>query len=185
MPNHSPNGKAGLYGLMAEFESPEALKAAAHAAREDEGYRQMDAYTPFPVEGVAEAVGFEKNRVPLIVLLGGLLGAATAYGMMYYATVVSYPINVGGRPLHSWPAYVPITFELTVLFAATAALVGLLALCRLPKPYHPVFNTPGFERASRDRFFLCIEAEDERFSPEATRRFLEQQQPVAVEAVRP
>jgi hypothetical protein len=172
------------YGLMAEFETPEALKAAAHAAR-DGGYRQMDAYAPFPVAGLAEAVGFTQNRVSLIVLIAGLLGAVSAFGMMYYATVIAYPINIGGRPLNSWPAYIPITFEVTILFAATAALVGMLVLNRLPKPYHPVFNTPGFERASRDRFFLCIEAEDEQFGPAETRRFLEGQGPVAVEAVRP
>ena len=184
MADQSENGRAGLYGLMAEFESPEALKAAAQAAREG-GYRQMDAYTPFPVEGVAEAVGLEKNRVPLVVLLGGLAGAGTAFAMMYYATVIAYPINIGGRPLNSWPAYIPITFELTVLFAATAALVGMLAMNRLPKPYHPVFNAPGFERASRDRFFLCIEATDERFDRAETKRFLQRQEPVSVEAVRP
>ena len=184
MANQSPNGKAGLYGLMAEFETPEALRAAARAAHGD-GYRQMDAYTPFPVEGLAEAVGFEKNRVPLIVLIGGLLGAGGAFAMMYYATVIAYPINIGGRPLNSWPAYIPITFELTILFAATAALVGMLALNRLPKPYHPVFNAPGFERASSDRFFLCIEAEDERFDRAKTQRFLQSQQPLSVEAVRP
>jgi hypothetical protein len=105
--------------------------------------------------------------------------------MMYYATVIAYPINIGGRPLNSWPAYIPITFELMVLFAATAALVGMLALNRLPKPYHPVFNAPGFERASRDRFFLCIEATDERFDRAETKRFLQRQEPVSVEAVRP
>jgi hypothetical protein len=184
MADQSENGRAGLYGLMAEFESPEALKAAARAAREDEGYRQMDAYTPFPVEGVAEVVGFEKNRVPLVVLIGGLAGAGGAFAMMYYATVIAYPINIGGRPLNSWPAYVPITFEVTILFAATAALVGMLVMNRLPKPYHPVFNAPGFERASQDRFFLCIEAEDERFDRAKTQRFLQRQEPVAVEAVR-
>ena len=169
---------------MAEFESPEALLRAARAARA-EGYRAMDAYTPFPVEGLAEAVGMKKNRVAMVTLLGGLLGGTLAYVMMYYATVVDYPINVGGRPLHSWPAYIPITFELTVLFASFATLIGMLALNRLPKLYHPAFNAPGFDRASDDRFFLCIEAEDEHFDHVKTQRFLRKQQPVSVETVRP
>lgn len=169
---------------MAEFETPEALLRAARAARR-EGYRTMDAYTPFPVEGLAEAVGMQKNRVSMVTLLGGLFGGTLAYTMMYVSTVIDYPINVGGRPLHSWPAYIPITFELSVLFAAFAALLGMLALNRLPKPYHPAFNAPGFDRASDDRFFLCIEAADEHFDRAATQRFLERQGPLSVETVRP
>lgn len=184
MADSSENGRAGLYGVMAEFETPEAILRAARAARA-EGYRSMDAYTPFGVNGLAEAVGLEKNSVSMITLIGGLFGGALAYSMLYYATVVDYPINIGGRPLHSWPAYIPITFELTVLFASFAALIGMLALNRLPKPYHPVFNTPGFDRATDDRFFLCIEASDEKFDRVSVQRFLEGQHPVAVETVRP
>lgn len=173
-----------LYGLMAEFETPEHLRSAAQRAY-DEGYRQMDAYSPFPVEGLAAAIGFEKNRVPLVVLLGGLVGGGYIYFMMWYASVIDYPLNVGGRPLHSWPAFIPITFEVTVLLAAFGALLGMLALNGLPRPYHPVFNAPNFERASRDRFFLCIEADDPNFDLEETRRFLASLHPTAVSEVEP
>jgi hypothetical protein len=131
----------------------------------------MEAYSPYAVEGVAEAIGFRKTRVPLVVLLGGIAGAVTAYGMQWYSSVISYPLNVGGRPLHSWPAFVPITFELTVLFAAIAGLIGMLAMNGLPKPYHPVFNAPDFKLASQTRFFLCIEADDHVFKVEEVREF--------------
>lgn len=160
-----------LYGVMAEFREPEQLLAAARAAY-SAGYRKMDAYSPYAVEGVAEAIGFHKTRVPLVVLLGGLVGALVAYGMQWYSAVIDDPLNVGGRPLHSWPAFVPITFELTVLFAAVAGVLGMLAMNGLPKPYHPVFNAPGFKLASQTRFFLCIEAEDHVFQPEEVRQFL-------------
>jgi len=160
------------HGLMAEFEQPEGVLAATKRAY-DAGYRQMDAYTPFPVEGLAEALGRRGTTVPLIVLTGGILGGLGGYFMQWYATVIDYPLNVGGRPLHSWPAYIPITFELTVLCASLSALVGMLVLNRLPQPYHPVFNAPDFERASQDRFFLCIEAADPKFDMAATRLFLE------------
>lgn len=163
--------KPDLYGLMAEFQTPEELLKAARAAYEA-GYRKMDAYSPSPVEGVAEAIGFTKTRVPLVVLIGGIIGAATAYGLQYYSAVRDYPLNVGGRPLHSWPAFVPITFELTVLFAAFAAVIGMLAMNGLPKPYHPVFNVPEFKQASQTRFFLCIKADDHVFHPDEVREFL-------------
>jgi len=159
-----------LYGIMAEFREPEQLLAATRAAYEA-GYRRMDAYSPYEVEGVAEALGFRKTRVPLVVLLGGICGALTAYGMQWYSAVFSYPLNVGGRPLHSWPAFIPITFELTVLFAALAGVIGMLALNGLPKPYHPVFNAPEFKLASQTRFFLCIEAADRLFQTSAVREF--------------
>ncbi len=164
--------KPPVYGLMAEFENPETLLAAAQRASA-EGYRRMDAYTPLPVEGLAEALGFHETRVPLIVLIGGLLGGLTGFALQYWIAAIDYPINVGGRPLNSWPAFIPVTFELTILFAALFAVFGLLALCGLPMPYHPVFNVPRFELASRNRFFLCIEARDPRFDRETTRRFLE------------
>jgi hypothetical protein len=161
-----------LYGLLAEFTTPESLVEASKRAYA-EGYRRLDAYTPFPVEDLAESIGFTRNRMPLIVLVGGLLGAATAYVMMYYSAVINYPLNVGGRPLHSWPAFVPITFELTVLFAAFSAVLGMLGLNGLPMPYHPLFHVPGFALASRNRFFLCVQADDPKFDRQATRLFLE------------
>ncbi len=164
--------KTPIYGLMAEFANAEDLLAAARRAH-TVGYRRMDAYTPLPVEGLAEAIGFHRTRIPSIVLLGGLAGCLGGFALQYWAAVIDYPINVGGRPLNSWPAFIPVTFELTILVAALLAVFGLLALCRLPMPYHPVFNVPRFELASRNRFFLCIEARDPRFDREGTRRFLE------------
>jgi Protein of unknown function (DUF3341) len=171
--------KANLYGLMAEFEQPEELLRAAQGAYRA-GYRKMDAYSPSQIEGVAEAIGFTKTRVPLVVLIGGIVGAATAYSMEYFSAVRDYPLNVGGRPLHSWPAFVPITFELTVLFAAFAAVIGMLAMNGLPKPYHPVFNIPEFKLASQTRFFLCLQASDLQFDQQSTTLFLESLDPVAI-----
>jgi hypothetical protein len=169
---------------MAEFAEPEALLQGARKAYE-RGYRKMDAYTPFPIEGLAEAVGRHHSRVPLIVLIGALLGAVGGFFLQYWAAAVAYPLNVGGRPLNSWPSFIPITFELTVLVAALFAVLGMLAVNGLPKPYHPVFNTPGFELASRNRFFLCIESSDLRFDPAATSHFLESLGPVNVVEVEP
>lgn len=160
-----------LYGLLAEFDTPEALLHAAQQAREV-GYRRMDAYSPFQIEGLAEAVGFRRNWLPWLVLLGGFGGAGAGYFMMWFACVLSYPINVGGRPLHSWPSFIPITFELGVLGASLTAIIGLLALCGLPQPYHPVFNTPHFALEAQGRFFLCIEARDPQFNARETWQFL-------------
>jgi len=173
-----------LYGIMAEFENPSELVAAVRRARE-EGYRVLDAYTPFPIEELNEALGLHGSRVPLIVLIGGLLGGAGGYFMQYYLSVIDYPLNIGGRPLHSWPAFIPLTFELAVLVAGLSAVLGMLALNGLPMPYHPVFNVPRFALASRDRFFLCIEARDPKFDREETRRFLERQLPRVVTEVEP
>jgi len=167
---------------MAEFEEPSALVNAARAARE-KGYRKLDAYSPFPIEELSEALHLHKNKLPLIVLLGGITGGLTGYLLQYYVTVVNYPINIGGRPLHSWPAYIVITFELTILFAAISAVLGLMALCGLPMPYHPVFNVPRFAFASRNRFFLCIEATDPLFDREKTGQFLETLEPKEVSEV--
>jgi hypothetical protein len=157
---------------MAEFETPDALRDAAERARAT-GYRRMDAYSPFPVEGLAEAIGFRDPWIARLVLLAGLFGAGFGFASQYWVTVLDYPLNVGGRPLNSWPAYIPITFELTILFAALTAVVGMIALNRLPMPYHPVFNVPAFRRVTDDGFFLCIEATDPRFDRGATKRFLE------------
>ncbi len=176
------NATLPIYGLMAEFDTPEDLLAAAKHAHA-EGYRRMDAYSPFPVEGLSEAIGFHHTRLPLLVLIAGIVGAIVGFASQYYVTVFDYPINVGGRPLNSWPAYIPITFEVTILFAALTAVVGMIALNRLPMPYHPVFNVPAFGRASRDRFFLCIEAADPRFDREGTRQFLESLKPREVSEV--
>jgi hypothetical protein len=164
--------KTRLYGLLAEYKSPEALIEAAERTYA-RGYRRIDAYSPFPVEGLAEAIGFHSNRMPLIVLIGGVLGGIGAYFMMWYSAVINYPLNVGGKPLHSWPAFVPITFEVTVLVASLSAVLGMLGLNGLPMPHHPLFYVPDFTRASRSRFFLCIQADDPMFDLDDTRAFLE------------
>ena len=160
-----------IWGLLAEFESPTALVAAAERVR-DAGYRRIDAHTPFPVEALPAALGVKRTVLPLLVLLGGLLGGVGGYFMQYYASNISYPLNVGGRPMHSWPMFVPITFELTVLLGGLTAVIGMLALNGLPMPYHPLFNVPRFALATRDRFFLAIEARDRLFDRQETARFL-------------
>ena len=173
-----------VYGLMAEFENPTDLVEAARAARE-KGYRKLDAYTPFPVEELTEVLHLHHNKLPLIVLIGGILGGITGYMLQYYVTVIDFPINIGGRPLHSWPSYIIITFELTILFGALSAVLGLLALCGLPMPYHPAFNVPRFALASRNRFFLCIEARDPLFDLDQTSKFLQSLEPREVSEVAP
>jgi hypothetical protein len=163
--------KPPLYGLMAEFDNPTDVVEAARATY-DAGYRRINAYSPYPIEELSEAIGFHRTRLPIIVLIGGLLGGLIGYGLQYYVAVIDYPINVGGRPLHSWPSFIPITFEMTVLFAAFSAVFGMLALNKLPQPYHPVFNAERFALASRDRFFLVIEARDPKFDHDRARMFL-------------
>jgi hypothetical protein len=169
-----------LHGLLAEFQTPEALLSAAEQAYAA-GYRSMDAFSPFPVEGLDEAIGLKRpSIVAWFTFAGGLAGAIGGFFMQYFATVIDYPLNIGGRPLNSWPAYIPITFELTVLSAAFAALIGMMVLNRLPEPYHPVFNVPGFERATRDRFFLAIESRDTDFNRITTKQFLQNLKPIRV-----
>lgn len=167
------------YGWMAEFDSAEALVAAAEKAHEA-GYRKMDGFSPFPVEGLNEALGEHKNWLPFLVLMGGIGGAVAGFGMQYYANVISYPLNIGGRPLNSWPAFIPVTFELTILAAAGIAVLGMLALNGLPQPYHPLFAVPRFELASRQGFFLCIESLDPKFESAKTKTFLESLNPIGV-----
>jgi hypothetical protein len=171
-----------VYGVMAEFENASRLVSAAREVRR-RGYQKFEAYSPFPIEELSEAMRLPKNKLPLIVLLGGILGGLTGYLMQYWITVWYFPINVGGRPLHSWPAYIVITFELTVLFASLSAFFGTLALCGFPMPYHPVFNVERFALASRDRFFLCIEATDPLFDRQATTDFLAGLEPREVSEV--
>lgn len=164
--------REGLYGLMAEFTTPEELVSATSRAYA-EGYRRMDAYTPFPVTGLPEALGSRGTVVSKMVGIAAILGAIGGFGLMYWISVIAYPINVAGRPFNSWPAYIPITFETTVLLASLTAVVGMFALNGFPEPYHPVFNVPRFGMASKNRFFLCIEAHDPIFDLERTRGFMQ------------
>ena len=160
-----------LYGVMAQFDSPSTLVAAAREAYAA-GYRQINGYSPFPIEELSDAIGFKRTTLPLIVLAGGIIGAVGGFFMQYWMEVIDYPINVGGKPFNSWPAFIPITFECTVLAAAFAAVFGMLALNKLPQPYHPVFNAPNFALATRDSFFLVIESKDPKFDHDEARRFL-------------
>jgi len=171
-----------IYGLAAEFGSPAELLAAARTAREA-GYTRTDAYSPLPIEGLAGAVGAGRSHLPTLVFLGGLVGALVGYGLQYTSAVHWYPLNVGGRPLNSWPAFIPVTFECTILGASLAAVFGMFAVNGLPMPYHPLFHLPRFARASRDLFFLCVEARDPIFDPDQTRTFLESLGPRSVEEV--
>ncbi|MGH9509842.1 MAG: DUF3341 domain-containing protein [Terriglobales bacterium] len=168
-----------IYGLLAEFDSPTAVVDAARRAH-DAGYRKMDAYSPFPIEDLTEAIGFRHTRLPMVVLTGGILGAVGGFGLQYWVSVIEYPLNVGGKPFLSWPSFIPVTFETTVLVAALFAVLGMLALNGMPMPYHPVFNVPEFALASKDKFFLCLEAADPQFDPVASRKFLESLEPKAV-----
>jgi hypothetical protein len=160
-----------VYGIMAEFDSVNALVDAANRTREA-GYKKIDAYSPFPVEGLAEAIGFHRDEVPLVVLIGALLGGLGGYLLQYWISVVSYPVNVGGKPYHSWPAFIVVTFEMTILFGGIFAVFGMLALNGLPMPYHPVFNVPRFAFATKDRFFLIVFSSDPKYNPTEVRHFL-------------
>jgi Protein of unknown function (DUF3341) len=172
----------GPYGLMAEFDRSDDLVEATRRAYAH-GYRMMEAYTPFPVDGLAEALGFRHNGIAAVVFLGGVVGGLSGFFMQWFSAVIHYPIDVGGRPLNSWPAFIPITFEMTVLFAALSAVFGMLGLNGLPRPHHPVFNEPRFALASRSRFFLCLQARDPLFDVEGTRAFLHESKPKAISVV--
>lgn len=162
-----------IYGLLAEFPDDEALLAAAARVREA-GFQRVEAYSPYPVHGLSEALGIRGRRLPLIVLAGGILGGVGGLFMQWYSAAIDYPLNIGGRPYASWPSFIPITFELTILVAGIFAVLGMFALNGLPQPYHPLFNVPEFAKASRDGFFLAIEANDPKFDLSATRSMLEE-----------
>jgi hypothetical protein len=168
-----------IHGVMAELRSPEALVEAVRRTRAA-GYRRIDAYSPFPVEGLTEAIGFAGSRIALATLVGGIVGGLGGFFLQWYSAVVSYPLNIGGRPLDSWPEFIPVTFETTVLFAAVTAVAAMLAGNGLPRLRHPVFDAPHFDHATRNRFFLCILAADERFEAASARRFLEGIEPIRV-----
>src|SRR5229473_7043823 len=171
-----------IYGIMAEFDSPTALVEAARLTHQA-GYNKIDAYSPFPIEGLAEEIGFHRDEVPLVVLIGGIIGGLSGYAMQYWMSAVDYPLNIGGKPAHSWPAFIVITFEMTILFAGVSAVLGMLALNGLPMPYHPVFNVPRFALATKDRFFLIVFSSDPKYKPTETRRFLESLGPKSIAEV--
>jgi hypothetical protein len=179
--SHAPLSPA-IYGILAEFDSPTDLVYATKAAYAA-GYRKMDAYSPFPIEEASEALGFHKSRVPLIVLLGGLLGGLSGFGLQYWINVISYPLNIGGKPYNSWPAFIVPTFEMTILFAGLAGVFGMFALNGLPMPYHPLFNVDRFSAVTRDKFFLCVEAADPKFDVVDTQRFMESLKPLSISEV--
>ncbi len=164
--------RSHIYGVAGEFETPEKLIHAVEKVREA-GYRRFEAYSPFPVEGLSQAMGLKRNLVPLITLIGGLTGGIGGFGFQYWVAAITYPLNIGGRPFNSWPAFIPVTFELTILGASLAAVFGMLALNKLPQPHHPVFNVHRFSHASTDRFFICIESRDAKFHLAETARFLQ------------
>jgi hypothetical protein len=171
-----------IYGLLAEFDTPSAIVDAAERTHKA-GYRKIDAYSPFPIEELAEAIGFHRNGVAPVVLVGGILGCLTGYLMQWWIATVSYPVNVAGRPLHSWPSFMVVTFELTILFSVLAATFGMLALNGLPMPYHPVFNVPRFEFATKDKFFLIVFSSDPQYDAVKTRVFLESLGPHSISEV--
>jgi len=172
----------GIYGVIAEFPDAQSLLDAANATREA-GYTSLDAYSPFPIHGLSEAIGFHKSRLSAVVLAMGIIGGIGGFFMCWYANVISYPLNIGGKPYNAWPAWIPITFECTILLAAFGAVFGMLALNGLPMPYHPVFNVKRFEQASRDRFFLVVQARDPKFELDQVRTFLDQLNPREVNDV--
>lgn len=174
--------KPPIYGLMAEFDSPEEILAAAERASR-KGYRKMDAYTPFPMDELIDALSVRHSRLSLFVLMCGIAGALIGFGMQYFTSVIDYPVHIGGKPLNSWPQFIPITFEMTILFAAIGSVFGMLLRNGFPNPVHPVFNVDRFELASRDKFFLCIEARDPLFDRVETENFLKTLHPANIAVV--
>lgn len=179
---HGSSAEPQLHGIMAEFEDEEAIISATQQAV-DAGYKKMETYTPYPLEELMDILHLHKNNVALVILIGGIVGCIVGFFMQYYASVIHYPINVGGRPFNSWPAFVPVMFECTILFAALSAIVGMLTMNGLPRPHHPVFNVERFKYASQDRFFLCIESDDPKFEITETKQFLENLNPHEVSEV--
>ena len=179
---HDAAVKLPTFGMIAEFSDPDDLLAATTRAY-DAGYRKMDAYSPFPVHGLAEALGHRDNRVPITIFIGGLCGLVGGFGMEWWVSKVAYPHNIGGRPLFSWPSFIPPAYECTILLAAFGAVFGMLAMNGLPRPHHPIFNAENFERASQDKFFLCIEADDPQFDINSTSDFLKSLSPDNVSEV--
>lgn len=177
-----PAEEPALYGLVAEFETPEEILAAARAVRKA-GHTKVEGYTPFEVAGLDEVIGHKPTRLGFVTLFAGITGAILGFGMQWYANAVFYPLNIGGRPFNSWPNFIIITFELTVLFAAFSSVIYMFLFNGLPRAHHPIFGTPGFENATRDRFFLCVEAADSKFDLEKTRALLEKQSPLKVSEV--
>jgi Alternative complex III, ActD subunit len=171
-----------LYGLVAEFETPTELVNACKAAYA-EGYREMDAYSPFPIEEASEAIGFHKSAVPLITLIGGILGGVSGFALQYWINVISYPLNIGGKPYDSWPAFIVPTFEMTILFAGVIGMFGMFALNGLPRPYHPLFHVEQFSKVTRNRFFLCVEAIDPKFDLAGTQEFMQRLKPLSISEV--
>jgi hypothetical protein len=176
-----PSPDSAIFGLMAEFDSPERLVESVGIARRS-GFRAFDAYTPFPVEELTEATGFKENAVPWLTLTGGLIGAGSGYGLQLY-TNYAYQIEIGGRPIYAWQSFMLITFELTVLFAVLFAVFGMLLLNRLPRLHHPIFDVPAFHLASSDKFFLVLFSNDDCFDADRTRRFLEGLNPIRIDVV--
>ncbi len=168
-----------LYGVLAEYDDARALLRAARTVR-DAGYKNVDAYSPYPVHGLARAIGFERTRLPLLVLCGGIIGSAAGFGLQYWVSVIEYPLNIGGRPMNSWPSFMPVTFEVTVLVASLFAVLGMLGLNGLPRPHHPLFSIKSFDRVARDGFFLCVHTRDPRFDLTAVRELLSTTRPKEV-----
>lgn len=173
--------KPRIYGVIAEFDDPEPLVDAARRLHE-RGFRRVEAYTPYPVNQLEEYIE-PGPKLPPLVLIGGILGTLTAWAMQYYIAVIDYPTNIGGRPLNSWPSFIVIMFELTILFASLVAFFGMLALCGLPLPHHPVFSVPNFRDTTNNRFFLCVESRDKLFDRDAVSGLLSEFDPVEVRDV--
>ncbi|MCG7393440.1 DUF3341 domain-containing protein [Microvirga sp. ACRRW] len=171
-----------IYGIIAEFETPDALADAVRRAKRA-GFTQIDAFSPFPLTDLAREMGTRTTAIPWIALVAGLIGAGLQYGAQYWMNAIDYPLNVGGRPLNSWPTFIPSTLIVAILWAGTATLLGLLLILRLPRLHHPVFSVHDFKRASEDRFFLCILGSDPLFEPDGVRCFLEAQLPTSVREV--